>query len=228
MIQRTNTRGFTIVELMLAMSFVSILLLAIAMATIHVSNIYTRGITLREVNQIGRTVTSDMYRTIGQSAPISSSDYASSTNGGHSGRLCLGGDTYLWNYGSALRSGASPIYRHANGTPVRLARVSDAGKTFCTAPTTTISPSSHAVELLDAGERNLVIHRLRLASGTAVSAATGQGLHAITFVIGTNSGGESIATANCQPPSSLTSNTQYCAVNTFEIIARSNNSAEGE
>lgn len=228
MIQRANKSGFTIVELMLAMSFVSILLLAIAAATIFVSNIYTRGITLREVNQIGRSVTSDIYRTVGNSAPIVSSDYAGATNGGHSGRLCLGAYTYIWNYGEALRDGSSPIYRHANNTPVRFARVSDAGKTLCTTPTTTLSASRHAVELLDAGERNLVIHKFSLANGTAVSAATGQGLHAISFIIGTNSGGESISTANCQPPSSVTSDTQYCAVNMFEIIARSNNSAEGE
>ena len=49
-----NRRGFTLIELMLAIAFISMLLLAIAAVGIQVGRIYTRGIVLRDVNQAGR------------------------------------------------------------------------------------------------------------------------------------------------------------------------------
>ena len=51
-----NRRGFTLIELMLAIAFISMLLLAIAAVGIQVGRIYTRGIVLRDVKapKIGR------------------------------------------------------------------------------------------------------------------------------------------------------------------------------
>lgn len=227
MIQKTKTAGFTVIELLLAMTFVAILLLGVAMATIHISNTYTRGITLREVNQAGRSVTDDINRTVGASSPIVDGDYTTTAK---SGRLCVGSYTYVWNYGEALRSASTAgLYVYDDGKPVRFARVSDAGKGLCASPTLTIDRSTRTVtELLSDGERNLALHRLSIEPGTVVNGATGQGLHAISFVIGTNSGGESIASANCLPPSDSASDAQYCAMNEFNTIVRSNNASGGE
>ncbi|MEO7904731.1 MAG: hypothetical protein ABIR91_02990, partial [Candidatus Saccharimonadales bacterium] len=101
----STNKGFTIIELMLAMSFVAFLMLAIAMTTIQISNIYTRGITLREVNQAGRVVIDDLQRTVGSSARFDvATKYNTQANGG---RLCLGSFTYVWNNGSAITSGGS-------------------------------------------------------------------------------------------------------------------------
>jgi type II secretory pathway component PulJ len=55
-----HARGFTLIELMLSMSFVSILLISIAMLSIQLSNQYSRGLTLKEVTQAGTEASNDI------------------------------------------------------------------------------------------------------------------------------------------------------------------------
>ena len=61
MIRARRTKGFTIVELSLAMTFVSMLLLAIAMTAIQAGSLYNKGLVLESVNQAGRDI-GDMLR----------------------------------------------------------------------------------------------------------------------------------------------------------------------
>ncbi len=108
------TQGFTLIELMLAMTFVSVLLVAIAMTVIQMANIYNRGMTVKELNQASREVTDDLRRTTASSevfaANVDGSDTADffiirtgSTAIG--GRLCMGSESYIWNYTSAVDAG---------------------------------------------------------------------------------------------------------------------------
>src|SRR5690242_17663820 len=128
-VKRRET-GFTIVELMLAMTFIAALLVAIAMTTVQISHIYNKGLTLREVNQAGRAVSEELQRSIGSSVPFNvdsaspASRYIVRPGGG---RLCLGRYSYAWNYGAALRGGGGPaIYNsYDDGSPVRFAKVND-------------------------------------------------------------------------------------------------------
>lgn len=213
---------------MLAMSFVAFLMLAIAMTTIQISNIYTRGITLREVNQAGRVVIDDLQRTVGSSARFDvATNYNTQANGG---RLCLGSFTYVWNNGSAITSGGSGIYRYndAGNTPVHFARVNDAGGKLCTTPTSVVN-RAQATELLAVGERDLVLHSFQLTQGAqSATEGAGQGLYSITMVIGTNGGSELITSGNgtCKPPASAAGGQDYCSVNQFNIIVRAGNNAE--
>ncbi len=45
--------GFTIVELLMAMSFIAVLLVVITLTIIQISGIYNKGLTMRAVNQSG-------------------------------------------------------------------------------------------------------------------------------------------------------------------------------
>lgn len=56
--------GFTILELALAMAFISFLLLAIGMVTVQVSRIYQKGMTIKLVNGTGRELVDEFTRTI--------------------------------------------------------------------------------------------------------------------------------------------------------------------
>ena len=56
--------GFTLIELMLAMTFISVLLLAIAMTIIQIGTIYNRGVTLKEVSQAARSISDELNRSI--------------------------------------------------------------------------------------------------------------------------------------------------------------------
>lgn len=146
-------KGFTLIELMLAMGFVAALLIAIAMTVIQISNIYNRGLTLKEVNQAGRSIASELQRSISASTPFSvdpnvgshylfekvlvNTRYVGQPWGG---RLCVGQYSYIWNYGKDIK--ANPVislssnlnvYRDASATPkpIRLVKVVDASAKYC-------------------------------------------------------------------------------------------------
>src|SRR5688500_5939032 len=129
-----NAKGFTLIELMLSMTFISVLMIAIAMTTIQISTIYTKGITLREVDQAGRSASDELQRNIASSAPFdvtpqvdaspatATSKYVVRDGGG---RLCIGRYTYAWNYGKALKGGAGApaiLNTYSDGSEVRFAK----------------------------------------------------------------------------------------------------------
>lgn len=229
-----NNKGFTIIELMLAMMFIGVLMVAIAMTTIQLSNIYTKGLTLREVNQAGRTISEELRRGIASSSPFEADPAAPTSKyivrqGG--GRLCLGRYTYVWNYGSALTggTGAPAIFnKYQNNEPVRFAKVNDSGAALCTNPDLAIT-RAEATEMLSAGDRDLVVHSFALTRG-ASDATTSQALYSIKMIIGTNDKAQMTITSNdasCKAPTQGVGNEDYCAVNIFEIVARAGNKAGG-
>lgn len=60
----TTKSGFTIIELMLAMTFVAMLLIAIAVVTINIVTIYQRGLSLKAVNNVGRSLIEELTTSI--------------------------------------------------------------------------------------------------------------------------------------------------------------------
>lgn len=240
---RVNAKGFTLIELMLAMTFISVLLIAIAMTTIQISNIYTKGITLREVNQAGRTISDDLQRSIGASAPFdlaptaTPASYVTQPTGG---RLCVGKYSYLWNYGEniAQTGDATNLDNHFDdNTVIRFVRVLDPDKSLCQkgtedgntpSPEYPIPEKTKSVELLASGDRDLAIHNFTIAK-TAEEAATSQAMYAISFVIGTNDQAQLTTNdASCRPPSDGVGAEDYCSVNQFDIVARAGNQSEGQ
>jgi len=238
--------GFTLIELMLAMTFISILLLAIAMTTIQISNIYNKGITMREVNQMGRAISDELQRSIGSSTPfdVTPKDSAdnSATNTSHyvvrkangqnvAGRLCLGDYTYAWNYGKAIagEGGITSYNKYTGGdsaTPIRFVKVRDPSGALCSDPTMNIT-KANATEMLSSGDRDLVVHNFSIVQ-TKSDAATSQAIYAISVTIGTNDREQLTANdASCKPPAQGVGDENYCSVNQFDIIARAGNKSEG-
>lgn len=228
-----HANGFTLVELMLAMTFISILLVGIAVTTIQISRIYNKGITLREVNQAGRTISDELQRTIASSTPFDA-DPASPTSryivrpGG--GRLCVGRYTYTWNYGSAIAGGAGApaiFNQYQDGEPVRFAKVDDPSASLCVDPNLRVNRAL-ATDMLSAGDRNLVVHAFAVTRG-ASDPAIGQALYAISMTIGTNDQQQLTTNdSSCKPPAQGVGNEDYCSVNQFDIVARAGNKSGGE
>lgn len=227
-----NKNGFTLIELMLAMTFIAVLLIAIAITTIQISAIYNKGITLREVNQAGRSISDDLQRSISSVVPFDvtpkvdaspateTSKYVVRDGGG---RLCLGRYTYAWNYGRSITAG-SEYNKYNNSETVRFAKITDPSGSLCTNPTATIDRAD-ATEMLMNGDRDLVIHDMSVTS-SASDPVTGQSIYAISVVIGTNDS-EQLATndRSCKPPAEGAGKENYCSVNQFDIIARAGNKA---
>lgn len=123
-------KGFTLVELMLGMGFVGSLLVLIAIVIIQIMGLYNKGLTLKEVNEVSRTVVRDMQQSISSADafrikteparredgtlpdPVVARDLEAIGQAGNSadyfnnpagGRLCTGVYSYAWNTGPALK-----------------------------------------------------------------------------------------------------------------------------
>lgn len=229
-------QGFTIVELMLAMTFVSLLLMAIAMTVIQISNIYTKGLTMRAVNQSGQAITQDIRRSIEAARPldIGGADASGGQNyqpmvrlGGElsqpdGGRLCTGSYSYIWNNGKAF---STPVNKFQDdSTLIRLVKVVDNGSRYCADPSRPIDRAT-AVEMLSDGDRELAMQSFAIRQATD-NPEFGQALYLITLQLGTNDQEALDLTsldASCKPPSENAELQDYCAVNKFEFTARAGN-----
>ncbi len=236
---RANIKGFTLIELMLAMTFISFLLVAIALTTIQISNIYNKGITLREVNQAGRSVTQELQRSIALSVPFdvtpkvdaspatATSKYVVRDGGG---RLCIGGYTYAWNYGKAIAGGAGApaVFNTYDDTGVvRFAKATDPSASLCADPTLPVV-RANAVELLSSGDRDLVLHNFSIKQ-TKTDTVAAQSLYAVSLLIGTNDRQQlTVGDVSCKPPSEGAGDETYCSVNQFDVVARAGNNAGGK
>ena len=64
MMKNNKKPGFTLIELTLAVTFISLLLLAIAWLTIHITSTYEKGLAIKAVNSVGKELIDDFSRSI--------------------------------------------------------------------------------------------------------------------------------------------------------------------
>lgn len=230
-----DKRGFTIIELMLAMGFISFLLLGIAMTIIQIGTVYNRGMSLKEVNQAAREIGSDVSRNLSAVEAISlDQDYVTTTAGG---RLCLGTVSYIWNTGKAFESDDPTITWYGNDTAhtkkIHLVKIPDTSKIYCAKGGTgalnylTITPDDvpKAQELLPEGDHSLNMHKFELsAEASAHDANTRQQLYVLDYTIGSGQ----VSTMNddqsaCKSPGEAGADIAYCNVQPFSIVIRAGN-----
>jgi len=239
MIQKSNSRGFTLIELTLAMTFVSVLLLAIAMTTIQISNIYNRGLLLKEVNQAGTSLVSELQRGVSSSIPFHTDpsiqfsagpSFREMYNGGvlSAVRLCTGQYSYIINLGVSLDKPSSWYKNtYANNTQIiRFVKISDPGKSYCIpGPNGKLSAIKYegAVELLGGTQHSLALQSFKVVPGD-YDVVAGQQLYVISFFLGTNDQNAlNTSDLSCKPPANIGADFNYCAVNQFGITVRAGN-----
>ncbi len=240
-------KGFTIVELTLAMAFISVLLLAIATTVMQIGGLYNRGMLLREANQTARVLADDLRRTLNGVSAFSieaaEGRYYAFDNVG--GRMCTGQYSYIWNTGAALQAGTdSRLTRYAKATPadptpppVRLVKVPDGMQKYCqfnsatggfVYPDIVTADRSKAQELIAAGDHTLALHSFRVRQ-VAYDSLTHQRLYIMRLVIGTDNQkalkpdatGEKVS---CYEPGATGTDVEpdpmYCAVREFNFAVR--------
>lgn len=226
-------QGFTIIELLLAMSFVAALLIGIALTIVQIGATYNRGLTLREVNQTGRSISDDIRRNVAASNNFTGTTGFVEPADGSGGRLCTGEFSYIWNYAEALDDERSGVVEYVdNPTPVRLVKLRDASSAYCarngalfTYQDIRTVDQATAVELLTEGDRTLSIHDFQLGTpSNGTDAVTGQQLYTVSFVIGT---GDTAALTDdkrsCKAPGLPGADFTYCAVQEFSLVIRVGN-----
>lgn len=127
--RRSNESGFTIVELMLALAFLSVVLLFILSTTVQVMRSYNKGLTTKQMNQTGRSITEDMARTARMAWVESVYDETDQ------GRLCVGGVSYVWNEPDAVSDAPITANQFTDGTAIDIVRIDDSTQQYCKSPT---------------------------------------------------------------------------------------------
>lgn len=226
--ESTNKQGFTLIELMLSMTFVAILLVTMILAIIHISNTYTKGVTIKSINQAGRDI-NDMLRREGVRANLAVAP-VQPADGGGLGRACFGSYSYLWNDSENLLDEGSPVTYQNTDIPIVFARVSDDGSKYCAELVAGGYPMSvprdNAQELLPSDRGDYALHSLTVERTPSFNDPVGGSpLYHVRYVIGTNGSGTlqgDIATMDrsCRPPADSTNNFNFCSINTFELILK--------
>ena len=123
-----NNRGFTIVELTIAVAFLSVLMLAILTISMAAGKMYVKGDTNKAINQAGRDFSDAIRRDflaagVGTITPPIINNVGPVDNPLISGRMCLGAVDYLWNTAALLNSSSAAAegakIRMSNGRPIK-------------------------------------------------------------------------------------------------------------
>lgn len=217
---KARNTGFTLIELTLALAFVGILLVAVVTVAVSLGNTYQRGITMRDVNQVGRQVMEQMRRDIANADPA---ELEITPPIAGTVRLCTGSVSYIVNLATEFNDDSAELIEY-DDRPVRLMRVSDGSGMNCAQdadgkyPTTVVgdNPQDLLVSQSEAGgSNNLAIHQLTL---TPVVGEVQNRLYDLGLRIGTNDEG-SVDGDKCQigtPEADL----RFCVVYDFETIVR--------
>lgn len=190
MTTKRNTDGFTLVELLLAMSFIAFLLLFMVAAILQVTRLYVKGSAIRQINQTGRQVIEEVSSSLrNNSSPV----YVAAQN-----RLCAGNTTYVWNV-----EGEDVVNTFDDGETLRLISVQDPGGSLCG----TNDPIARS------GSIDLVGADITPLSFTVEQQGR---LWNISLVLST--AGSNIANPDSTSPSgfSCASDNQFCAFGDFE------------
>ncbi|MFV0484721.1 MAG: type II secretion system protein [Candidatus Saccharimonadales bacterium] len=221
---RKPKKGFTIIELMLAMLFLSMLLVTIALLIVQITGIYQKGLSLRAVSSSGKQLIDEFTRVVGGSPlgqsimPASSSKsdidkavqqyYVSNPIGGtlqHSGTFCTGSYSYIWNTWYSMVDGQGQKLS-VNGKEYRLARIMDATRDVCAQANGTKSglnnvrqvnirvADAEPIELLNSDESDLILYNFTVFPATQQT-LTGQSFYSATFILATIRGGVDIQTS---------------------------------
>lgn len=192
---RPAQSGFTLVELTISLSFVAFILLFVVFAMVQVMRNYSKGITLKEINQSARTIVEDMSRSA-RATKASAINVSQLANG----RLCLGSVSYVWN----VQGGTSNKY--LNGSPVTFARATDPSGALCGAGSPPVDPSVSTA----------ILSNLVWVQSVGMTLSTDQALATITLKLSTS--GSNAPTVNDPVLGLICSgniNGHYCAVANF-------------
>ncbi len=169
---KKQEQGFTLVELLLAMAFFGSVLVVATLLLTQTLNIYNKGMTVKQMNQVGRTLVEELSRVSnsGRSVQVFSSERGTCLN--------ISGTPYIWNNATAEPSDTDgyvdAYYRFDSdtGSPVNFVRYSEgecpSGNNFVIARSATSPVVGDNVRVYDSTitQINPKLVRVQLTLGT--------------------------------------------------------------
>lgn len=231
-VAKRHQSGFTLIELMLAMGFISVLLLAIALTVIQVSTIYTRGLVVKEVNQVSRDIASDVRKSLMSANALRlSDDYVTNSAGG---RVCFGNFSYVWNTAKAIEQNTDPNLTRTSTSVsapvVRFVKIPDSSKVYCAKLTSgaLANPDLRGVdvtlaqELIEPGDHSLGINKFVITTyPSATDTATRETMYTLTYSIGAGkTDAMNAGKTACIDQGAIGADFTYCSVQEFTLVLR--------
>ena len=228
-------RGFTIVELTIAVAFLSVLMLAILIISISAGKLYVKGNTNKAINQAGRDFTDSIRRDFlaaGIDTIVMPADADAGTPGNplKSGRICLGNVAYLWNSAALLNDNSAPANNikirrgSATGQPIKFVRITNT-ISYCVAGPDgsypkVIPATDDATDLLGASSD----YSLYTISMRPIDRKDQRGMYELSYTLGPV---DVVATevapegyVRCKTDDKETANFNYCSVSEFDTLIR--------
>lgn len=218
--KRPKQQGFTLVELMLAMTFIAILLFMITLLVLQVSAIYNKGLTLRAVNEAGQLLSSEVQRRLNTASPASV-EFTNDVDG-TGGRLCAAGTVYAWNYTQGAPGRLNQYPTPNEDDAIGFIKFQGSREDFCERRMA-IPARAQTTDLLNSADTRLMIRDFSLTSEQLAEDST-QTLYQVSLTIGTNTEDLIDSNGQCRPPSD--GGDEFCAVNEFSFTARAGNKEE--
>lgn len=216
-----RTTGFTLIELVLSISFLGTLLVFSTMATVQAISIYNKGLAIKQINQAGRSLVEDINRLSSSGFKVNVAD------NGSKGYLCVQFTTntraYVWNSlqkgegGTAPGAGETGEFTLGVGGPrISLARTDDAvnGSTYCD-----LNPLTTNRAVSDADVTTILTSQIQVLSVDIIDSST-PGLKKVAFWIGTSPATSTVVWDPADKSWSCEEGGlgEYCAVSKFETI----------
>lgn len=119
--------GFTLIELLLAMAFFGSVLMLATMLLMQVLNIYNKGMVVKQMNQVGRTLMEDIARVgnSGGTVVLTAANTQVSC-------ITIGDVTYLWNRATGdatdtdgFAEESSNQYINSSNQPINFVKITD-------------------------------------------------------------------------------------------------------
>lgn len=208
-----NNKAFTLVELLLAMTILTILLTAIVTLVIQMGRIYSKGVTSKSLNQVATVLSKDLQSSINQAKA------GAIINADKTGRVCTGSVSYVWN---TVDNPSMNRYTTA-GPEIVFARVNDPGAGLCKTPGSLVNRAD-AREMLPRGQNNFGIYRFYVGSDLRPGAPTPL-LYWVHMELGSSEDDEMSRTPDGRQTcyTGKDGRGDFCAENVFEFTARAGN-----
>jgi len=154
-------KGFTLVELALALVFVSILLITIAWLTLHLTTVYQKGLAMKAISSTGKELIDDFSRAISASPAITLDSLCDRAyNKSDSARKA--------QYDECVKDSARHITYRQNYNKVKIKGVDTTvpiNGIFCTGRYSYIWNTAYALNPADYEKVNLVDYKATLSIG---------------------------------------------------------------
>jgi len=130
-----NQKGFTLTELSIALAMLSVLLIIILMSILNIIGTYNKGVTLKRVNQSGRSIVADLQTDLRKSVSTGGGigeryDKDTAGNPALTG-ICTGYDSYIWNLYKDGVLITNLKFNDASAHLISFVKITDPGGQYC-------------------------------------------------------------------------------------------------